>query len=75
MHGCVPIFSFAHKDAATMRKIHSYLMKEGIYTQYTSYKGAGSEGVIRVVVTSAHKKVEIVRLTHTLKEAFRSIKS
>jgi 8-amino-7-oxononanoate synthase len=75
MHGCIPIFSFAHKDAPTMRKIHNYLMKEGIYTQYTSYKGAGSEGVIRVVVTSAHKKVEIVRLTHTLKEAFRSIKS
>jgi 8-amino-7-oxononanoate synthase len=75
MHGCIPIFSFAHRDAATMRKIHSYLMKEGIYTQYTSYKGAGSEGVLRVVVSSAHKKVEIVRLTHTLREAFHTIKS
>jgi len=73
MHGTIPIFSFAHRDAATMRAIHSYLLKQGIFTQYTSYKGAGSEGVIRVVVSSAHKKVEIVRLTHTLKEAFRTL--
>ena len=72
-HGCIPIFSFAHRDAATMKAIHDYLIEQGIYTQYTSYKGAGSEGVIRVVVSSAHKKVEIVRLTHTLKEAFRKI--
>lgn len=75
MHGVIPIFSFAHRDAATMKKIHSYLMKQGIYTQYTSYKGAGSEGVLRVVVTSAHKKVEIVRLTHTLREAFHKVKT
>ena len=73
MHGTIPIFSFAHRDAATMIAIHNYLLKQGIYTQYTSYKGAGTEGVIRVVVSSAHKKVEIVRLTHTLKEAFRTL--
>jgi 7-keto-8-aminopelargonate synthetase-like enzyme len=71
-HGTVPIFSFAHRDAASMRKIHNYLLKQGIYTQYTSYQGAGSEGVIRVVVSSAHKKMEIVRLTHTLREAIRT---
>ena len=75
MHGTVPIFSFAHRNEKTMRSIHSYLMKEGIYTQYTNYRGAGSEGVIRVVVSSSHKKVEIVKLTHTLKEAFRSLSS
>jgi hypothetical protein len=57
-----------------MIAIHNYLIEQGIYTQYTSYKGAGAEGVIRVVVSSAHKKVEIVRLTHTLKEAFRKVK-
>jgi 7-keto-8-aminopelargonate synthetase-like enzyme len=72
-HGTVPIFSFAHKDADSMKKIHSYLLKEGIYTQFTSYKGAGAEGVIRVVVSSAHKKVEIVRLTHTIREAIRNL--
>jgi len=74
IHGTVPIFSFSHRDASTMQLIHKYLMKQGIYTQYTSYKGAGSEGILRVVVTSSHKKVEIVRLTHTLREALHSLK-
>jgi 7-keto-8-aminopelargonate synthetase-like enzyme len=73
-HGTVPIFSFTHRDAASMKKIHDYLLRQGIYTQYTSYKGAGSEGVIRVVVSSAHKKVEVVRLTHTLREALRKLR-
>lgn len=73
VHGTVPIFSFTHRDADSMRKIHKYLLKEGIYTQYTSYKGAGSEGVIRVVVSSEHKKVQIVRLTHSLREAIRTL--
>ena len=74
MHGTIPIFSFAHRDAATMKAIHNYLLEQGIYTQYTSYKGAGSEGVIRVVVTSSHKKVEMVRFTHTLREAMRTLR-
>ncbi len=73
IHGTIPIFSFSHRDASTMQRIHKYLMKHGIYTQYTTYKGAGDEGILRVVVTSSHKKVEIVRLTHTLREALRSL--
>ena len=73
IHGTIPIFSFEHRDAATMKLIHELLMKEGIYTQYTTYHGAGSEGLLRIVVTSSHKKVEIVRLTHALKEAIRSL--
>ncbi|MDF1575910.1 MAG: pyridoxal phosphate-dependent aminotransferase family protein [Bacteroidales bacterium] len=74
IHGTVPIFSFSHRDASTMKKIHNFLLDQGIYTQYTSYKGAGAEGILRVVVSSAHKKVEIVRLTHTLREALHSLK-
>ena len=73
IHGTIPIFSFSHRDAATMQRIHKYLMKHGIYTQYTTYKGAGEEGILRVVVTASHKKVEIVRLSHTLREALRSL--
>lgn len=74
-HGTIPIAAFVHGDAKSMQAIHRYLMDKGIYIQYTSYKGAGSEGVLRIVVSSAHKKAEMVRLTHTLKEAFRSISS
>jgi 8-amino-7-oxononanoate synthase len=75
MHGTIPIFSFSYGDAASMRSIHKFLMKQGIYIQYTSYKGAGSEGVLRIVVTSSHKKAEIVRLTQSLKEAFSAVRS
>jgi len=74
MHGTIPVFAFAHRDAPTMMAIHNYLLEQGIYTQYTSYKGAGSEGVIRVVVTSSHKKVEMVRFTHNLQEAIRALR-
>jgi 7-keto-8-aminopelargonate synthetase-like enzyme len=72
MHGIIPIFSFIYRDEATMKAIQRFLMERGIYIQYTTYRGAGSEGVLRIVVTSSHKKAEIVRLTQTLKEALKS---
>jgi len=71
MHGTIPIASFSYGDAETMQSIHHYLMEQGIYIQYTDYKGAKPGGVLRIVVSSAHKKVEIVRLASALKEAFR----
>ena len=75
MHGVIPIFSFMYRDEATMKAIHRFLMEHGIYIQYTTYRGAGSEGVLRIVVTSSHKKAEIVRLTQTLKEALKRFSS
>lgn len=74
-HGAIPVCSFTYRDAASMKAIHKYLMKHGIYIQYTSYKGAGADGVLRIVVSSSHKKAEIVRLTHTLKDALSSLNS
>ena len=75
MHGIIPIFSFVYRDEATMKAIHRFLMDRGIYIQYTIYKGAGPEGVLRIVVTSSHKKAQIVRLTQTLKEALKTFSS
>jgi 8-amino-7-oxononanoate synthase len=75
MHGTIPFVSFSYGDAANMKSIHKHLMDEGIYIQYTDYKGAEPGGVLRIVVSSAHKKVEIVRLTSALKEAFSKFKS
>jgi 8-amino-7-oxononanoate synthase len=73
VHGTIPITSFVYGDGSKMKAIQRYLMDRGIYIQYTSYKGAGAEGVLRIVVSSSHKKAEMVRLTQTMKEAFRSI--
>jgi 7-keto-8-aminopelargonate synthetase-like enzyme len=75
MHGTIPIASFSYGNAENMKSIHKYLMEQGIYIQYTNYKGAQAEGVLRIVVSSSHKKVEIVRLTSALKEAFRRFSS
>lgn len=75
MHGIIPITSFSSGDAKTNQLIHSYLMDQGIYIQYTDYKGADPGGVLRIVVSSSHKKVEIVRLTSALKEAFLQFNS
>jgi len=75
MHGTIPIFSFVYRDEATMKAIHRFLMDRGIYIQYTTYRGAGSDGVLRIVVTSSHKKAQIVRLTQTLKEALKTLSS
>ena len=75
MHGTIPIASFSNGDAKRMKSIHNHLMEKGIYIQYTDYKGALPEGVLRIVVTSSHKKVEIVRLASALKEAFRLFNS
>jgi 8-amino-7-oxononanoate synthase len=73
MHGTIPIASFVYEDEAAMRSIQQYLMDRGIYIQHTTYRGAGTEGVLRIVVTSSHTKAQIVRLTQTLKEALRSL--
>ncbi len=55
----VPVVSFQLGDASTMQSIHNTLMSEGIYIQYTRYQGAGSEGALRIVVTSEHTREEV----------------
>ena len=75
MHGIIPVVSFSSGSAKNMMSIQNYLMEKGIYIQYTDYKGAEEGGVLRIVVSSAHKKVEIVRLSSALKEAFRKFNS
>jgi len=75
MHGTIPIATFSNGDAKSMKLIHNYLMEEGIYIQHTDYKGAEPGGTLRIVVSSSHKKVEIVRLTSALQEAFHLFSS
>jgi 7-keto-8-aminopelargonate synthetase-like enzyme len=74
MHGTIPILSFSYGNAENMKAIQNSLLEEGIYIQYTDYKGAGPDGMLRMVVTSSHKKVEIVRLSAALKEALGRFK-
>jgi 7-keto-8-aminopelargonate synthetase-like enzyme len=73
VHGIIPITSIAYGDASIMKAIQRFLMGQGIFIQYTSYQGAGTEGVLRIVVSSSHKKAEMVRLTQAIKEALRAV--
>ncbi len=74
MHGSIPVVSFSYGNSDNMKSIQNFLLEQGIYIQYTDYKGAEPKGVLRMVVTSSHKKVEIVRLTAALKDALARFK-
>jgi len=62
----IPVVSFSIGNESLMKAIHESLLLEGIYIQHTHYRGSGSEGILRMVVTSAHTKVEIDRLLVSL---------
>jgi len=71
----IPIVSFTLGNSHSMESIQASLLKEGIYIQYTHYKGAGSEGVLRVVVSSSHSAEEIQKLIDALLRAQKSLRS
>lgn len=62
----IPIVAFSSGNAEKMEKIQQMLMNKGIYIQFVKYIGAGSEGILRIVVSSAHTKEEIDFLVNSL---------
>jgi glycine C-acetyltransferase/8-amino-7-oxononanoate synthase len=64
----VPIAAFTLESAARMRQVHAELFERDIAIQYTHYPGAGSQGVLRVVVFSTHTRDHIERLIDELGE-------
>ena len=65
---CLPIVAFAPGDPATMTRIHEALMDQGIYIQFSKYRGSGNDGVLRIVVFSTHTKTQIDFLIDSLKK-------
>lgn len=65
----IPIVSFAHGSAKKMQALQQKLMNRGIYIQYTHYQGAGSEGVLRIVISSGHSEEQITKLVTALRES------
>ncbi len=65
----IPIVSFAHGNAEEMQDIQQKLLNKGIYIQYTDYKGAGAEGILRIVVSSEHSRAQINQLLDALGES------
>jgi 7-keto-8-aminopelargonate synthetase-like enzyme len=63
-----PIVAFKLERELQMAELQQNLLKEGIFIQYAKYQGAGSEGVIRIVVFSTHTSHQIDRLIRSLKK-------
>lgn len=64
----LPIVTFTSDSMKSMQQLHKALMDKDIYIQYVKYVGSGSEGVLRIVMTSEHTKKQIDYLILSLKE-------
>lgn len=62
----LPIVTFSYASAEKMQEIQKKLMEKGIYIQFVKYVGSGADGVLRMVVSSAHSRDEIDFLVNTL---------
>ena len=51
-----------------MKGIQEALMREGIFIQYTTCHGSGTEGALRMVVFSTHTRDQIDRLIASLSQ-------
>jgi 7-keto-8-aminopelargonate synthetase-like enzyme len=64
--GILPIVAFRAGSAEQMARIQQQILKEGIYIQYTRYRGSGKEGILRMVLFSNHSKEQMDRLVEAL---------
>ncbi|BBE35298.1 8-amino-7-oxononanoate synthase [Sphingosinicella microcystinivorans] len=61
-----PVVAFAHGSADQMRAAQQALLEEGIYILYSTYVGAGPEGVLRIAAFADHKPEHFERLAQAL---------
>ena len=64
----IPIVAFKLEGETQMSDLQQNLLKEEIFIQYAKYHGAGSKGVLRIVVFSTHTSHQIDRLIGSLKK-------
>jgi 8-amino-7-oxononanoate synthase len=55
----LPIATIRLQSTEKMQNVQKALMESGIYIQYANYVGAGSNGVLRIVVNAFHTKEQI----------------
>ena len=64
--GILPIVAFRAGDSKEMMQVQRQILKEGIYIQYTRYRGSGKEGILRMVLFSTHSREQMDRLVEAL---------
>ena len=65
-HSILPIIAFRAGSSQEMLRVQQQLMREGIYIQYTRYRGSGKEGILRIVLFSTHSREQMDRLVEAL---------
>lgn len=61
-----PVVAFSHGTAAQMRAAQQALLEDGIYILYSTYVGAGPEGVLRIAAFADHEPEHFERLADAL---------
>jgi 7-keto-8-aminopelargonate synthetase-like enzyme len=61
-----PIVTFQMGNAAAMQALQRRAFERGIYLHYSTYVGAGAEGVIRCAVFRDHTRADIEQLIAAL---------
>jgi 8-amino-7-oxononanoate synthase len=64
-----PIVSFALATGAEMQALQSRLLDRGIHIYYSTYMGAGPEGMIRCAVFRDHTREDMDALVGALKSS------
>lgn len=64
--GILPIVAYRAGNAQEMLRVQQLVMREGIFIQYTRYRGSGKEGILRMVLFSTHSTAQIDRLIEAL---------
>ncbi len=62
----IPVIACTTGDSRTMNSVQQRMLEKGIYLQHTTYPGSGKEGMLRMVVTSAHTFQQIDRLAEEI---------
>jgi len=62
-----PLATFKHGSAADMARIQAALVERGILIAYSTYVGAGAEGVLRIAAFAEHTEADIARLLAELR--------
>jgi len=63
-----PVATFEYKNAKEMKALQKYLEDNHIFVSYSTYVGAGPEGVIRIASYPDHNDEDIEKLITLLKE-------
>ncbi len=62
-----PVAAFKHGSAADMLRIQAALVERGILIAYSTYVGAGPDGVLRLAAFADHTETDIQRLMTELR--------